>query len=123
MYGLGRNARAIAGYYQSSSDATGGVDLAWYIQDSATPYTLKSNEVLVITDVYMQTEDAGELKLLGANDGLIMAGKYAANGGIDYHPDTPYYMATFSNPSFVGPATGLKTCIARGFIIKTDAVN
>ena len=108
-------------------DASGGISLVLRKGGSQESRTLGSGEYLCITDIFVSTEDGGDIWLdFDADDDddhdeedIIVAGNLAPNGGIVQQLRTPLIGPAGATPKFYGVATGLDVCCVRGFILKT----
>jgi hypothetical protein len=101
-------------------DASTLTALTLYRSGSTATFTIDENFHLVITDIFINTEDAGDFALLA--DGAA-GGEYVVEGGsaagmvLDRHLCTPYVCAQGIVPKFSGPGANKSTCIIEGYII------
>ena len=106
----------------TDGDSSSLAALTLYESGSETVYTMAEGEFLNITDVSIVIEDGGDTMLVAAaadTAGLrIVAGKFAANGGIDKHFKTPFTCPDGVTPTFKGAAANYNSCIIEGFITR-----
>ncbi len=96
--------------------------LVLYTSGGVVVRTLVTGEFLNITDVSIVTEDGADTLLVAAatdTAGLrIVAGKFAANGGIDKHFSTPFVCPDGVTPYFKSAAANYNSCLIEGYITK-----
>lgn len=95
--------------------------LTLYEAGTTTTFTLDSKFRLVITDIYIKIETAGDFALLAdsaAGGKYLAEGHAAADTTIVRQFRTPYVCAAGVVPKFQGPATEKSVCLVEGYIIE-----
>ncbi len=94
--------------------------LKLYTSGTVTERALAANEFFCITDVFIQTQDGGDIALVAdeaAAGKYIVYGNVAATGGVARRYEYPYVCPKGVVPKFSGAAANRNVCILEGFII------
>ena len=95
--------------------------LLLYKAGTLTAFTLNARYILVITDIYISLESAGDAILVAgdasAAGNRIVYNASAALAVIDRSLKRPYICPAGVTPKFAGTSQGTSICIVEGYII------
>ncbi len=103
----------------TDGDSSGGVAVTLYNDGSVDERSLKSNEVLRVTDIQIASETGGDTWLC-ADDKVagesVWHGALDAKDVISVHLSKPFVCAKGTGLVFFGAASNISSCIIEGFI-------
>ena len=103
----------------TDGSSAAGIPVILYNKGSAAVRTLASDEVLHVTDIYVQVEDGGNFVVYNGSNAagkVLYTGSLAANGGIAVAYSSPFICLPGQVPTLIGSSTNRNTLIIEGFI-------